>query len=131
MTVYEDPSAPDSPGMVYVTAMTDADGLLEAAVHEFIGDDGVAVNVTAGSVTVTTSGQSLLLGSDGLLTDDKVRVVTDSTTVTTLAYPSSAGSETLPDCIGKEPVASVKVTVKTLGCVPSLDPKEVGRSADV
>jgi hypothetical protein len=117
--------------MVYVTATTDADGLLEAAVHELIGDDGVAVNVTAGSVTVTTSGQSLLLSSDELLTDDKVRVVTDSTTVTTLAYPSSAGSETLSDCVGKEPMASEKVTVKTLGCAPSLDPKEVGRTADV
>jgi hypothetical protein len=114
-----------------VTATTDADGLLEAAVHELIGDDGVAVNVTVGSVTVTNSGQSLLLSSDELLTDDKVRVVTDSTTVTTLAYPSSAGSETLSDCVGKEPMASEKVTVKTLGCAPSLDPKEVGRTADV
>ena len=61
-----------------------------------MGDDGVAVNVKAGSVMVTTSGVSwLLLDSDEPLIDDKVTVMVDSATVTTLAYPSLANPETL------------------------------------
>lgn len=58
-----DTPAPDSPGTVYVT-VTGADSKMEGARREMAGDDGVAVDMPAVSVTVTTTVEASAVGAD-------------------------------------------------------------------